>query len=164
MRYAPVAVGDVLQRADGVAGHDSDADGLPDVRTVRPARCHHEHAEGEYRRARRDVRAAVVRAHLASGHPEHRRHLPRQSPQRNARAVRLCAILTTSGERVTFEKSAAVIILKAKPGQAAAEVLRYEGVELRHEPELHRLVLHKHETVIGSFDEADVESWHYEPA
>jgi hypothetical protein len=56
------------------------------------------------------------------------------------------------------------MILKAQPCHSAGEVLRYEGVELRHEPALRRLVLHKSDTVIGTFDEATSRAGHYEPA
>jgi hypothetical protein len=60
------------------------------------------------------------------------------------------------------ETRTAVIVMKAKaPGQPE-EVLRYAGVELRHERELRKLILHKHDTVIGTFDDADVARWYME--
>ncbi len=71
--------------------------------------------------------------------------------------MRLCV---ASREYATVKTSTAVVILKAKPGQP----LRYAGVELRHEPSLHQLVLHRNETVIGSFHEDDVARWYMEDA
>jgi len=53
--------------------------------------------------------------------------------------------------------------MKPKPGQVE-EVLRYAGVELRHEPSLRQLILHKNETVIGTFNEDDVARWYMEDA
>ena len=61
------------------------------------------------------------------------------------------------------ETRTAVVVMKAKPGQAE-EVLRYAGVELRHEPSLHQLLLHRNETVIGTFNDADVARWYMEEA
>jgi hypothetical protein len=58
----------------------------------------------------------------------------------------------------------AVIVLKPKDGKPKGETLRYDGVELRHDRELHHLVLHKNATIIGTFDEGVVERWYYEPA
>ena len=59
--------------------------------------------------------------------------------------------------------STAVIVLKPKPGQSGVEdVLRYSNVELRHEPTLGRLVLHKNETIIGTFADDEVARWYVE--
>lgn len=64
---------------------------------------------------------------------------------------------------MTKPSRVAVIVLKPKPGQAGLEeVLRYPNVELRHEPALGRLVLHKNETIIGTFAEDEVARWHVE--
>ena len=64
---------------------------------------------------------------------------------------------------VELEGKMAVIVLKPTDGQREGEILRYDGVELRHDREHHHLVLHKNGTVIGTFDEGVVASWHYEP-
>jgi hypothetical protein len=61
------------------------------------------------------------------------------------------------------ETRTAVVVMKPKPGQVE-EVLRYAGVELRHEPSLRQLILHKNETVIGTFNEDDVARWYMEDA
>ena len=55
----------------------------------------------------------------------------------------------------------AVVVLKAKVG-SGEETLRYAGVELRHEPAFHLLVLHKNGSDIGTFNDADVARWYYE--
>jgi hypothetical protein len=57
----------------------------------------------------------------------------------------------------------AVVVLKPRAGQPE-EVLRYAGVELRHAPALHQLILHRNETVFGTFNEADVARWYMEDA
>lgn len=66
--------------------------------------------------------------------------------------------------RPVTTKMVAVVVLKAKARGQPEETLRYDGVELRHEPAHHLLVLHKNGTVIGTFDDAIVARWHYEPA
>ena len=63
-----------------------------------------------------------------------------------------------------LEERTAFILLKPTAGKREGEILRYDGVELRHDREHHHLVLHKNGTVIGTFDEDLVERWYYEPA
>jgi hypothetical protein len=59
------------------------------------------------------------------------------------------------------ETRTAVIVLKAKLGQPE-EVLRYPRVGLRREAALRQLVLHRGDTVIGTFDEDVVARWYME--
>jgi len=56
----------------------------------------------------------------------------------------------------------AVVVLKAKDG-SREETLCYRGVDLRHEPAFRFLVLNKNGADIGTFDDADVARWYYEP-
>jgi len=59
--------------------------------------------------------------------------------------------------------STAVVVLKPKPGDRG-ETFRVPGLELRHEPERRRLVLHRNGTDVGQFDTDLVERWHVERA
>jgi len=59
------------------------------------------------------------------------------------------------------ETRTAVIVLKPKPGQPE-EILRYPRVSLRTEPNLRQLVLHRGDTVIGTFSQDDVARWYME--
>jgi hypothetical protein len=62
------------------------------------------------------------------------------------------------------ETRTAVVVLKAKARGQPEETLRYDGVELRHEPARHLLVLHKNGTDIATFNDADVARWYMEDA
>ena len=57
--------------------------------------------------------------------------------------------------------STAVVVLKPKPG-GRGETLRVPGLELRHEPDHRRLVLHRNGTDVGQFDTDQLEGWHME--
>ena len=59
------------------------------------------------------------------------------------------------------ERRTAVVAMKAKAGQPE-EVLRYAGVELRHDLTLDQLILYRNETVIGTFHEEEVARWYME--
>jgi hypothetical protein len=54
--------------------------------------------------------------------------------------------------------------MKAKARGQPEETLCYEGMELRHEPAGHLLVLHRNGTDIATFNEADVARWYMEDA
>ena len=56
----------------------------------------------------------------------------------------------------------AVIVLKAKAGKPE-EALRLPGVELRHEPQRSRVVVHRDGNDIACINTDDVESWAVEP-
>jgi hypothetical protein len=56
----------------------------------------------------------------------------------------------------------AVVVLKAKAG-APQETLRLPGVELRHEPDRRRVVVHRDGHDIASFNIDEVERWSVEP-
>ena len=64
---------------------------------------------------------------------------------------------------MTTKTAAVVVVLKAKGPDQPEETLRYDGVEVRHEPAFHLLVLHKNGTDIGTFNDADVVRWYYQP-
>jgi len=57
--------------------------------------------------------------------------------------------------------STAVVVLKSKDGVTGA-TLRVRGLECRHEPERHRLVLHRNGTDVAQFDTDQLEGWHME--
>jgi hypothetical protein len=56
----------------------------------------------------------------------------------------------------------AVVVLKAK-GTRPAETLRLPGVELRHEPEHRRVVVHQNGSDIACICTDEVERWFVEP-
>ncbi len=56
----------------------------------------------------------------------------------------------------------AIVVLKAKPG-AGEETVRLPGVELRHEPERGRVVVHRHGHDIARISTDEVERWFVEP-
>lgn len=56
----------------------------------------------------------------------------------------------------------AVVVLKAKAG-ASEETVRLPGVELRHEPERGRVVVHRHGHDIACISTDEVERWRVEP-
>ena len=62
------------------------------------------------------------------------------------------------------ETRTAVAVMKAKARGQPEETLCYEGMELRHEPARHLLVLHRNGTDIATFNEADVARWYMEEA
>jgi len=51
--------------------------------------------------------------------------------------------------------------LKPMPG-GRGETLRVRGLELRHEADHRRLVLHRNGTDVGQFDTDQLEGWHME--
>ena len=56
----------------------------------------------------------------------------------------------------------AVVVLKAK-GARPEETVRLPGVELRHEPDRRRVVVHRDGHDIASFNIDEVERWSVEP-
>ena len=54
-----------------------------------------------------------------------------------------------------------MVVLKRKPG-GGGEIFRVPGLELRHEPDHRRLVLHRNGTDVGEFDTDQLEGWHME--
>lgn len=56
----------------------------------------------------------------------------------------------------------AVVVLKAIAG-APEETVRLPGVELRHEPDRRRVVVHRDGNDIASFNTDEVERWSVEP-
>ncbi len=56
----------------------------------------------------------------------------------------------------------AVVVLKAKAG-APEETVRLPDVELRHEPEHRRVVVHRNGHDIACISTDEVESWSVEP-
>ncbi len=56
----------------------------------------------------------------------------------------------------------AVVVLKAKAGKPE-ETLRLPGVELRHEPDRRRVVVHRNGRDIACLNTDDVECWSVEP-
>lgn len=57
--------------------------------------------------------------------------------------------------------STAVVVLKPNPG-GRKETFRVPGLELRHEPDHRRLILHRNGTDVGQFDTDQLEGWHME--
>jgi len=55
-----------------------------------------------------------------------------------------------------------VVVLKVTPG-APEETVRLPGVELRHEPDRGRIVVHRDGRDIAFIAIAEVESWSVEP-
>jgi len=55
-----------------------------------------------------------------------------------------------------------VIVLKSKGGTCPAETLRLPGVELRHEPERRRVVVHRDGRDIACISTDEVECWSVE--
>lgn len=56
----------------------------------------------------------------------------------------------------------AVVVLKAKAGKPE-ETLRLPGVQLRHEPDRGRIVVHQDGSDIACINTDEVESWCVEP-
>lgn len=56
----------------------------------------------------------------------------------------------------------AVVVLKPKAG-APGETVRLPGVELRHEPEHGRVVVHRHGRDIACISTDEIECWSVEP-
>lgn len=56
----------------------------------------------------------------------------------------------------------AVVVLKAKAGKPK-ETLRLPGVQLRHEPERSRVVVHQNGSDIACLNTDELESWSVEP-
>jgi hypothetical protein len=115
----------VLSCAHGAPGDDENADGVPDVRNERAPRCDREHEDREHLRACRHVRAALVRAHVAPHHPEHRGHFPWQSPQRHRRAVHLRACMTRRSRLAGARPGARVSWLPAPNGPFSLYIRAY---------------------------------------
>lgn len=67
----------------------------------------------------------------------------------------------TQNGRSPHALSTAVVILRSKPG-GRGETLRVRDMELRHEPDHRRLVLHRNGTDVGQFDTDQLEGWHME--
>ena len=67
---------------------------------------------------------------------------------------------TQNGGR-PYALSTAVVVFKPMPG-GRGETLRVRGLQLRHEADHRRLVLHRNGTDVGQFNTDQLEGWHME--